>query len=283
MLKFSQRDIDVSYTKYQLNDLLDDYNISSNLKDFMGLFRILNEESLTSEVRSLLQSAYVSLGEKIKIEIIESMEKWLNTHTSGKHLLEWDSYNDDPEATWAWSLVNDGELDSHSGFHYDLKPSATKKLIQLATEFYGKLSKEDREGFKSSQDELSFNYNVDSWKEYLPEAFREFIARKYTDTAFKAWKEHWGESLYKPTHDVKEAIKRLKNAQIKDLASAISLALNVYHVHGKMYEHTNLSEEDLDYLDNMPDSDVDKLKRKIFGDAYAEMSLTSKLKFSKRG
>lgn len=277
MIKFSQRDFDQQYLQYQLNDIVGESDISDNLTDFLAMYRLLNEDSsLPNGAKLLIQGAFNSLAVKIKNELIESFQNWLNSHTSGEHLFGWEEYNSDPEATWAWSLVNNGEIESGSGFHFDLKPLVANKLVMWARRFYNnQLTKEDVESFKIAEDELSSGFSHHVWQEYLPEAFREFLARKYTKNAFKAWKEFWGPALEAPTKDVKAAIKRMQEASTQELPVAISLALNTQHVHGAMREHTNVDEYLLDYLDDLPWEEVEKLKKKIFGDEYAGLSLVA--------
>ncbi len=277
MLKISQRDADIPYIRHQLNELIDSGDISWELKNFLCLNIMLHDpnERMEPEIRSMILETYNRLGESIKNEILDNMEGWLKRHTSGKYLFEWDQYSQDAEGTWAYSLVEDGGVESESGWNFSFIPEATKNLMKLAKQFYGnKLTKEDIESLHTTQDELTGSYDSATWKEYLSEEFREFIARKYTNAAFKSWKNFWGEELIKPTKDVTEAVNRLKNCSLQELAPAISLALNTYHVNGQMIEHTNLSKKDLDYLDNMSESEVEKLKKRIFGEEYSNLALS---------
>lgn len=268
MKRISQREFDFTYIKHQLNSLIDEYDISTQLRNFLALFRIVHEESFPPKIRELLSSTQNAIGKKIKDELIGNFERWLKSHASGKDLFQWDDYDNlDKEASWAYSLVENGEVEGGGGFEFDIKALAARKLISLAKEFYKILDKEDIESFRYIADELAFG-STELWKS-LDERFREFIAKKFTPLAFKKWKNLWGEALIKPTKDVSEALERLKNSSIKDLPSAISLALNVMHVHGRMLEHTNLNSQDLDYLDNLPQGEIERVKKFIFGDEYS--------------
>lgn len=274
MLKLSERDIDSQYTQYQLKQIVDDYDISNELKNFLCLNILLhdNKEHFSPEVKGMLNEAYLELGSKVRNEILENMERWLNSHTSGEYLFDWKNYDDDKESTWAWQLVEEGKIDSHQGLEFDFKPLAAKKLLTLARQFYGDmLTEDDVESFKYAADEMAMG-NDEGW-ENLSEDFREFLARKYTPQAFKAWRNYWGSLLEQPTKDVSAAVKRLKKCTIQELGPAISLALNTYHVHGQMIEHTNLRQQDLDYLHDMPESEVENFKKGIFGEAYSNLTL----------
>lgn len=274
MIKLSNRDIDIQYIQYQLNEILGEYDLSRNLRDFLCLNLLLAEGDFEPSLKPMIKETYNALGIKVRDEIIEKYGEWLHQHTNGKHLLEWTRYEDDKESTWAWSLVEHGSIES-GGNEIDIKPLAAKNLMKLAREFYGKLSKDDREVFMSFQDELTFSPDAQTWREYLSEDFREFIARKYTDYVFKQWRAFWGARLDEPTVDVQNSIERLKTVPMNELAGVISMALNVAHVHGLMYEKLDLSQSDLDYMDNIPQSDVQALKKKILGDAYANVAVAS--------
>jgi len=273
MIILSQRDnVDLAYTRFQLNDLLNSDNISLDLKNFLCLNVLLHEPGQNPEVKQMMRETYAQLGESIRKEILGNMERWLKSHTKAEYLLNWDEYNSDKEITWAWSLVKNGEMSSHNGFEFDIKPLVAKRLVQLAREFYGHVGEEDKEGLEARADELAMGYGEEAWQS-LNEDFREFIARKYSGRAFQAWKRFWGQALVQPTKDVTAAVKRLRNCSLEELGPAISMALNAYHVHGKMIEHTNLRSDALDYLHEMPESDIEEFKKQILGEP--ELALTA--------
>jgi len=264
---FSMREasVDLRLLNYELKDKWseNEYDLYNALHLYFTLEVILANNSIDAEARQIIKSHVNTMGNHLKQEVYNGLNKWHQQHTSGDNLLGWDEYDSDAEATLAWGFVENG----HSSWRKQSGESIDIKLYEPAAKILKKMFAD--EDYVSEEIEYG---GPSEWNEYLSQDIREQIVQKLTPYIFKQWRKFWGKDVDAATRDVLKSMKRLESAQGKDIPPAISLALNTAHVHGKMAEHLNLSEDELDGLSNISQSDISKLEDEILKPDYEKVA-----------
>lgn len=105
--------------------------------------------------------------------------------------------------------------------------------------------------------------------EYGPPGFEEAVRQVIKTQVYPAWRQFWGESIEIAEKNVGQAYNILEQAiesdDLGNLLSAINIALNTQHVHGKMSMHMDISNSTLDELSNLDTEEIDQFVDKITG------------------
>ena len=260
--------LDYKYLDFQIKDSVGEI-FTNELFEPFKIYFILNvisgDQRIDTEARNIIKSNMFKIGNELKNIILEKFLQWHNRHTSPEHLMGFDE--DEFELTIGSSFVEDGYSTwTRKGekITIDIRPLVYKVISKVGRE-EGWSKNEIRELVAYAQDDPNT-----LWKELLSEENKIKVLKVLAPYIFKEWKKIWGEDLIKPTKDVLKAIERLQAASPEELPGAITLALNVSHVHGLMAEHLDLSEGEMHILSNIPQKDIDDYKSKIFQPDYSE-------------
>lgn len=257
-------EVDLSFLRFQAEDMFKDKSLFEKFKAYLILHAIAApNEDFPPVGKQELRGMFNWMGEDLKDEILPTFEKWYDRHTSPEKLLGLDEWQDDREATLAWPFVDEGSYwwNDVNQQRHDVN------IINLAMKYWKQemlpqaYDKEDRDSIRGVYDEI-VNGGA-NWSDYLDEATRIHLVQKCAPYIFREWKKIFGKDLKVPQQQVGLAIQRIRNADENSLPGALSLALNVAHVFGKMFQHLDLSQDEMDQLHVIQQPEIESVKKKL--------------------
>jgi len=258
-------EIDVAYLRFQAEDMFKDKSLYEKIKTYFILHAIAAQgEDFPPIGKREISKLLPTMGEELKGEILPKFTKWYNSHTSAENFLSSEDWNEDPEASMLFPFVEDGYYSWNDVNRVPHKVdiiNVAMKIWRKEALQYQVYSSDDRKQVRDIYD--SIVNGGENWSEFLSQEERLRLVEKCKPYIFKEWKKIFGADLKKPQQQVGLAIQRLRSADVNSLPTAITISLNVAHVFGKMFEHLDLSKDEMDQLSNVKQTEIDIVKNRL--------------------